>query len=336
MKFKSILPILALGFSTNAVAQTNLRDIAISGNANDENAKIVYLQKFNNKMFDIIDSAAVVNGKFQFRKTLEIPELYGLSTNKRHTPYYLFLDGNNVEVNLTFDRKNGYFNSTAAGSLLQDEFIAYKKQGDENIDIAAYIKLHPSSLVAAYILYRDYSYRLSSEEIRNNVALLDRKFDNTPYVKTLVELANTLEHVGIGKKAPDFQVPDTAGVQRSLYDFLGKGYLLVDFWASWCGPCRRENPNVVAAYKKFHDKGFDVLGVSLDRSKERWLKAIKDDGLIWNHVSDLLYWNAAPAKLYGVRAIPSNILLDKDGTVIARNLREEDLHDFLGKLLGEK
>lgn len=333
MDIKSFLVVTGLGLSAYASAQTSQHSIAINGNAADETAKTVYLQKFNNKMFDIIDSASVVDGKFHFQKTLDLPELYGLSTDKRHTPYYLFLDGNDVNVNLVFNRRLGYSESETTGSALQDEFTAYKKLGDEDLDIATYIKQHPASLVSAYILYRDFSYRLSSDEIRSNIALLDRKFDNTPYVKTLVELANTLDNVGVGKKAPDFQVPDTAGVQHSLYEFLGKGYLLVDFWASWCGPCRKENPNVVEAYKKFHDKGFDVLGVSLDRSKERWLKAIHDDGLVWNHVSDLQYWNAAPAKLYGVRAIPSNILLDKDGTVIARNLREEDLHTFLEKLL---
>lgn len=335
MNIHSILITICLGFSAQTYAQTTQQKIAINGTADGESIKIVYLQKFNNKMFDIIDSAKVVDGKFQFQKVLDLPELYGLSVDKRHTPYYLFLDNNNVEVKLVFNRRRGYFDSETTGSALQDEFTAYKKLGDEDIDISAYIKQHPASLVAAYILYRDYSYRLSSEEIRNNIALLDRKFDNTPYVQTLVELANTLELVSVGKKAPDFQVPDTAGVMRNLYDFIGNGYLLVDFWASWCGPCRKENPNVVAAYNKYHDKGFDVLGVSLDRSKERWLKAIHDDGLIWNHVSDLLYWNSAPAKLYGVRAIPSNILLDKNGIVVARNLREEDLPSFLDKLLNK-
>src|SRR5690606_31430035 len=120
-----------------------------------------------------------------------------------------------------------------------------------------------------------------------------------------------------------------------LSDHKGK-YLLVDFWASWCGPCRRENPNLVKAWQKYKDKGFDVFGVSLDRKKENWVKAIKDDQLTWTQVSDLKFWNSEAAKLYGVRAIPSNVLLSPDGTIIAKNLTGEALHSKLEQLLGSK
>ena len=141
--------------------------------------------------------------------------------------------------------------------------------------------------------------------------------------------------VHIGSEAPEIAYPNPEGNIQKLSSLKGK-YVLVDFWASWCRPCRAENPNVVANYKKYHDKGFEVFQVSLDKSKNAWIKAIKDDGLgEWYHVSDLQQWNSAPAKLYGVRAIPSNFLLDKNGKVIAKNLRGQALSAKLKEIFGE-
>ncbi len=137
-----------------------------------------------------------------------------------------------------------------------------------------------------------------------------------------------------GGEAPDFTMNDTEGNPVKLSDFRGK-VMLIDFWASWCGPCRRENPHVVELYNHFHNKGFDVLGVSLDKSKEPWLKAIKDDGLVWNHVSDLKYWSNEAAQLYGVTSIPHTVLVDKDGKIIARNLRGEQLTAKLREIFSE-
>jgi thiol-disulfide isomerase/thioredoxin len=141
--------------------------------------------------------------------------------------------------------------------------------------------------------------------------------------------------MSVGGAAPDFTQNTPEGAPLSLSKFKGK-VTLVDFWASWCGPCRRENPNVVSMYKKYKDKGFDILSVSLDSNKDSWLKAIKDDGLVWNHVSDLKGWQNDAAKLYGVRSIPQTVLVDKDGNVIARNLRGELLEARLDEIFGAK
>ena len=142
-----------------------------------------------------------------------------------------------------------------------------------------------------------------------------------------------LRSVQIGQPAPDFTQNDTAGNPLTLSSLKGK-YLLVDFWASWCSPCRTENPNVVEAWKKYHKKGFDILGVSLDRNRDKWIEAIDKDDLTWNHVSDLQYWSNAAAKLYGVNLIPANVLLDPEGIIIGRNLKGEDLQLELEGILG--
>ena len=143
-----------------------------------------------------------------------------------------------------------------------------------------------------------------------------------------------LQRVGVGQPYLDFTQETPEGTFLSLSELVGKSkLLLVDFWASWCSPCRAENPNVVAVYKEYHEKGFDVLGVSLDMKKENWIKAIEDDGLIWHNVSDLKYWNNEAAQDYAVSSIPSNVLIDENGTIIAKNLRGEDLRKKVEELL---
>lgn len=303
-------------------------NVEITGTVKGQNSGKVYLQKFDNKMFFTLDSAEVKEGTFKFNKTLKLPELYGLTINKDESPLYIFLEKGKVNVSL--DAEGYYKNSVVTGSASNDLFTGYKKQKD--VKIETFIKENPGSLVPAYVLYRDFSYRLSPEEIKENLKLLDPKLANTPYVAVLKDLVNTLTSVGIGKKAPDFEGTTPEGKSIKLSASFGK-YLLLDFWASWCGPCRRENPNLVKAYQKYHDKGFDIFAVSLDKNKEAWLKGIKDDQLGWTHVSDLAFWNSAPARLYGVRAIPANVLIDPNGVIVGRNLRGEDLDKKLGELL---
>lgn len=143
----------------------------------------------------------------------------------------------------------------------------------------------------------------------------------------------------IGDEAPNLVFKDPNGKERKLSDLRGK-IVLVDFWASWCGPCRRENPNVVSAYKKYHTakfksaKGFEIFSVSLDKNKANWVNAIAQDGLIWdNHVSDLLFWSSKAAKLYNVNSVPMSFLIDENGIIIGKNLRGDNLHIAIDKLL---
>ena len=138
---------------------------------------------------------------------------------------------------------------------------------------------------------------------------------------------------GVGNEAPEIDLPDPNGQNISLSSFRGK-YVLVDFWASWCGPCRRENPNVVKMYEKYKDDGFEIYGVSLDSNKDRWLGAIAKDRLTWTHVSDLAKWNSIAAKSYGVRSIPHTVLLDKEGKIMDIKLRGAALEAKLEQLFG--
>lgn len=145
---------------------------------------------------------------------------------------------------------------------------------------------------------------------------------------------NRKKQLQVGGEAPDFSGKTPAGETLTLSDFRGK-LVLLDFWASWCGPCRRENPNVVKMYNKYKDKGFDIIGISLDDNKDRWVGAIEQDGLDWHHISDLKKWQSEYAALYGVRSIPHTVLLDQEGKIIARGLRGAALESKVAEILGE-
>jgi peroxiredoxin len=158
---------------------------------------------------------------------------------------------------------------------------------------------------------------------------------NSIHYKTFNDMVTKMAVTAIGQKAPEISLPDPDGKTVTLSSLQGK-YVLIDFWAKWCGPCRKENPNVVKAYNKFKDKGFEILGVSLDRSKQDWVQAIQEDGLTWKHVSDLKYFDSQAASDYNINAIPFSILVDPNGVIIAKNLRGPALDKKLSEVFAKK
>jgi peroxiredoxin len=163
----------------------------------------------------------------------------------------------------------------------------------------------------------------------------EKENPTSPHAKSLIGRVARIKGVSVGASAPEIALNDTTGTPVPLSSLRGK-YVLIDFWASWCGPCRAENPNVVRMYNKFKDKGFAIYSVSLDQAKANWTKAIRNDNLTWTHVSDLKFWQSAAAQQYGVQAIPATFLLDKEGKIIAKNLRGEALEQKLEEILQVK
>jgi peroxiredoxin len=196
----------------------------------------------------------------------------------------------------------------------------------------AFSRANSNSVLAPYLGLMFLNEPGNELTMRNLYDSLTPGIQQSFFGKKLSELVTAASSTAIGAAAPDFQMNDVNGKPVSLSSFKGQ-YVLVDFWASWCGPCRQENPNLVKAYNTFKDKGFTILGVSLDKDKKAWVKAIAEDKLSWTHVSDLQFWNNAAARLYRVQAIPANFLLDKEGKIIAKNLRGKDLELELAKVL---
>jgi len=269
--------------------------------------------------------------------TLGSAAIAGTKTNDDNAKYELA----SKPVNSAWEALDAKMKAASDDEKKSDAFQKETNKTEKAISLQSkeierkFIQDNPDSYIS-FNLLQSVAYSSDYPEIISLYNVLSPKIKASESAKKFAELLPKLKNVALGATAPEFAEADTAGKIVNLSSFRGK-YVLIDFWASWCGPCRAENPNVVKAYNKYKNQKFTILGVSLDRpgAKDKWMAAIHKDGLTWNHVSDLKFWDSKEAGLYAVRGIPQNFLLDPDGKIIAKNLRGEDLNNKLEELFGK-
>lgn len=314
------------------------------------------------------DSARILNGQFSFKGTIKDPVQAILTMETKQGDYFLFyLEPLKINISGTGDslklltvkgspvnddnkilkQRLEYVNKwqESANALYSEAMKAKNKELTDSLDdvsdnilkekrkvVGAFVKDYPNSKISAIAIADNFAYYAEADEVEPLYNLLGTEIKNSNKGKAIKKMVDVYKKVAIGKVPPDFSQATPDGKMLSLSSLKGK-YVLVDFWASWCGPCRRENPNVVKTYQKYKDKNFEILGVSYDTKKPNWEGAIKADSLTWHQVSDLLGWKNATAELYGIKAIPANLLLDKDGKIIAKNIFGRKLYAKLDEVL---
>lgn len=278
----------------------------------------------------------VENTKMVIRGKADSLNMLKVTGSVTHNEYRKLKDQiNEVQKEYLSVYKNAQ-SAIAAGDSVKGQELLQKVNDlyeSTNVIQEDFVKNNPSSYLDPVILSSFQSSK-EADELDALVSGLDPKVQEVPSMVDLKKRIEILKSVAIGKIAPDFTQNDPEGNPVKFSDIYSKNEVtLLDFWASWCQPCRAENPNVVAVYNDYNDKGFGVFGVSLDKDKDSWLKAIDTDKLHWTQVSDLAYWGNAVAQIYGIDAIPSNLLVDKTGKIIAKNKREDELRETVSKML---
>ena len=346
MKTKTFLIAVAALMVAACTSTPKTETFKVNVNLANADGKMVYLQKDG----QVLDSAVIQN----WDAILETPicennEMYSIMLQGWRRPFSFFTD--NTDVTLEGDAQNPNA-IMVKGSESQDRLNAFTQSYNEleakleadstaQTDADEILKMHcfdyvwenPTDPVAHYVLYR-YKWAFGPCELRtmiDNIHHADSTL-STANLRLAEEYVEKQERVQAGQPIIDFTQNDPDGNPVTLSELAQDKLLLVDFWASWCPDCRKANPDVVAAYQKFHDQGFDVLGVSFDTNKEAWLAAIEKDGLTWTQVSDLQGWNNAAGALYAIAFIPQNALI-KDGMIVARNLEGTELMKEVGRLL---
>lgn len=334
-----------------------------------EGSELVMQERTKNG-YEVLDTAEIVGNDFVFQGNLEQPKLVYITSAAYRGSIAVFVEAGDIQVTAHVDSIG---KAVVTGSDAHDFFTQVnQKLGDldkiwQDFYFGPYRDmdkeeqaLNEDKINMLYDSAQTIKARFLETELLkngdqpatpvlalNNIDAMDVEatqaiYDNlnpemldTDGAKSLADRITVIKRTAIGQPLIDFTMNDTLGNPVTLSEYAAGKYVLVDFWAAWCGPCRRENPNVVENYKKYSDRGFTVYGVSFDQKKENWIKAINDDGLTWGHVSDIQGWNNAAGKLYGIKSIPQNILLDPNGIIIEKNLRGSALGEKLEELLGK-
>lgn len=342
--------------------------IVLSGKVNNPVAgQYIVLEEVKERNFEPIDTLYLdENNTFSHEVNIEGAGFYRLNFYNTQV-VNLILDKSNIEVNVDGDDRGGFYEVKGSvdmdymetvNKLMQDfqakarglneQFMAANQEQDtatmlqlqatyaqEQQALRGEVKKQIRAMGTSLASLQSINFLDTENEFPFMDSLATKLKAAHPKSKAVIAFAGQIEQMralAIGAAAPEITLPNPNGENMSLSALKGK-YVLVDFWAAWCKPCRMENPNVVRLYNQYQSKGFEVFSVSLDRKKEDWVKAIEIDGLVWpNHVSDLQYFNSAAAATYQVNAIPATFLLDKDGKIIGKNLRGEALERKLAEL----
>jgi peroxiredoxin len=363
---KNLLPLVLLAFLL-ACQTTEKNNYQLTGEVASPDGTMVYLQDRIAGVMVPVDSALVENGIFSFSGQLEYPEIYYIRIDGIQPLFSVFIE--NADISLEIDIENPadftvtgsrshdifkgvnsitlshdeqlrdlqqqtlsaeVIGNTAEANQLREQYKAIEQQRKQQIK--DYVAQYPGEHAAVFVAMRQLAHGLNAEELSQLVDLFDPSLQGARYYDDLRARIAVLEKVAIGKPAIDFTLPDPENNELALSDLRGK-YVLINFWASWCPYCRQENPHLVDLYRKYQSENFEILGVSLDRTHEAWVKGINEDGLLWPQVSDLKGWNSGPAAEYAVRSIPQNVLVDPDGIIIDRNLKDKELEQRLEHLL---
>lgn len=276
------------------------------------------------------DSTEIIDGKFTFKGKIESPYLHTIFFNDNKDKINFFLE--NSEITISGDIKN-LDDSKIIGSREDSLFHSFKTDDIFNREKGMEIMLkYPDYSFAAFTAYYQFQiYNIHSDTLEMIMNRFKEPVKKSIYFEHLKNLYNTIKKVSISQPAPGFSVPDTAGKLVELEDFKGK-YILIDFWASWCAPCRAANPKLIEVYNRFSGKNFTIVGISIDKNEKGWKKAIESDKLPWINLSNLKGWDKV-SENYGVKAVPQNFLLDPNGIIIDKNIEPEVLIKKLNEIL---
>jgi len=361
----SLILTIVISCSNNNETKNNF---TINGVVENQTNGTVFLKKRVDGEWVILDSTEQNNGNYKFSGHVGLPEQFYIQIAEKNL-IPVFVEASEIIIDSKTDSIGKITDSKITGSTSQDNYEIFKKKTksfdkksndlykkwkeankaedkelmakidtayDENDKelkkfIIDYVLENNNSALSAYITLRN-SYKLDLIELDSITSNFSNDISNSKYVQSLKERIEVLKNCAVGKPFIEITLNDTSGNPVSLSSLRGK-YILLDFWASWCRPCRAENPNVLSVYNDFKDKGFDVFGVSLDNKKENWIEGIKQDGLVWTNVSDLKGWQCIARDDYGFSSIPHSVLIDKEGIIIAKNLRGEELRKKLEEVI---